>query len=244
MDLSIFGLDMRLLAFLFFLLAFNTSIFGQTYMKPGITAGPTFAWPDKDSELQDGFFGVTRTYFHTGICNSLQVGSHFFSKISFLYSNQSFAIRQTGLPEWKTDIRYRVSRFEVPLVAGSSGFLGSMRHREYLGGGISIRQSEKTQVLADGDSLPVYSFATETQKSLGSAFFVMAGFEIGTSFKNDASIYFGGVIKYGLQDMFKGGFSSNRFQNQTVHYNGGYAGMEITFYFPRYSYWFKREFTY
>jgi hypothetical protein len=231
-----------LAAFLFFILGHSLS--GQIYMKPGIVAGPSFTWVNGNAGLRDGFFGVTRTAFNAGICNSLQVGSHFFSKISVLYSMQNFAIRQTGIPEWRTDVRYRISRLEIPLVAGSSGFIGNLRHREYLGAALSIRMGERSRVTASGDSVSSYTYSTQDLEKTQSVVLLLAGFEVGTTFKNDASVYFGGVIRWGLNQMYGGEFESNRFMTQDVRFKGSYAGLEITLYFPRYAYWFKREFTY
>lgn len=235
---------MRWLFVLFFQIFLVSGVFSQVYLKPGIVAGPTFSWPQSDSDLRDGFFGVTRTAFQTGICNSLQAGDHFFSKLSVLYSMQGFAVRQTGIPEWRTDIRYRISRLEVPLVAGTSGFLGNLRHREYLGTALSLRFTETSKVIAGGDSLSAHVFKTNTPPANQTALLLLAGFEVGTTFKNDASIYFGGIFKWAPGKLFSGTFESNHFQNQGIRYNGTYAGLEITFYFPRYSYWFKREFTF
>lgn len=237
-------MKIRKACLLIFLLIAGNFLHGQIYMKPGITAGPSFTWPDGTSRLSDGFFGVTRTAFQAGICNTFQAGNHFFSKISLLYAMQNFAVRQTGIPAWRTDIRYRISRLEIPLVAGTSGFLGSLRHREYLGASLSLRMAEQPTVNLSGDSLKVHQYVTKADLTKQTAVLLMAGFEVGTTFKNDASLFFGGFIKWGLDQLYAASFESNHFNQQQINFKGSYAGLEITYYFPRYTYWFKREFTF
>lgn len=235
---------MRFLTLLICIVYLYLPVSGQTYMKLGVTAGPGFAWLDKDSDLKDGFFRVTRTGFSGGICNSLQAGEHFFTKISVLFSSRTFSMRQTSRPEYRTDIQYTLSGIEIPWVAGTSGFLGSLRHREYLGVSVSSRTGLKRRTELKGDSASLLSYNFETGNAKGFFPSVLLGFEVGTTFRNDASLYFGGLIRYGIQQVFSEKVSGNIFQSQNPVYRGAYAGIELHYYLPRYSYWIRKEFTY
>jgi hypothetical protein len=99
-------------------------------------------------------------------------------------------------------------------------------------------------VKLSGDSSSTLEYSTTTSQNKSAYPVLIAGFEVGSVFKNDAALYFGTTLRYGLQDVYSGSFNSARFSNQVATYSGTYLGIGITYYLPRYSYWFKREFIY
>lgn len=223
---------------------FTNILAGQVYMKLGVAAGPLFSWPSGSSKLSGDFFGVTRASYHGGICNTIQFGEHFFGKVAANYSRQIFSIRQTKNPGYRTNIDLNFSRLELPISFGLSGFFGTLRHREYIGMAISSKIRNKESIDVSGDSSADYK-ATFENIRVSPAFLVfLAGFEIGTTFKNDASLYFGGSIRLGKRNVYSGQLSTSIFQDQYPEYKGTYASFELTYYLPRYSYWIKKEFTY
>jgi hypothetical protein len=219
------------------------SLNAQTRLNLGFTAGPIISWGSPDSKFQNDFFKSGKAGYNAGISLTLQGGEHFFSRLSTLYSTQIFAISQTSNINYKIDNRLRFHQFEIPLVVGFTGYIGSLKHREYVGAAMSFNLNT-SQKFTRGDSLPESDFSLKTDK-LNKAFpLLMAGFEIGSQFKNDAGLFFGINLRYGLNSIYSGSLNSNRFGYQNPMYNGTYIGIEVTYYLPRFSYWFKREFIY
>jgi len=211
-------------------------------MRLGFTAGPTVAWASGESQLSSRFFIVSRAGFQGGITNSIELGEHFFASASANYSIQSFALRQTSAQAVGVDARFRSHNLEFPIMLGFSGYLGSLRHREFVGAGLQLNLNYAQNVKLSGDSL--FDYYSDVSQIKSSYPVLIAGFEVGSVFKNDAALYFGTTFRYGLQDVYSGRFNSARFSNQIATYSGTYLGIGITYYLPRYSYWFKREFIY
>lgn len=230
---------------LFFFLLAGTSLPAQSYMKLGFTGGPTFSWASSETQLNNNFFEVARAGFSGGVTTSLHAGEHFFARATAGFSKQVFAIRQNSDPRWGVDIRYRSNNIELPFCAGYTGYLGSLIHREYVGGGLMLNINRNSRVELTGDSSAAFlTHQSSTDQSMGSYPFVLAGFEVGARFNNDGALFFGGSFRYGFQPVFKGRFENSRFPVQYPAYNGAYLGIEVTWYLPRFSYWFKREFTF
>jgi hypothetical protein len=72
----------------------------------------------------------------------------------------------------------------------------------------------------------------------------MAGMEVGTEFDNDGALFFGLSFRWNPQQQYSFQFDSQRFSPQIAATNGNFVMLEITYYLPRFSYWFKRDFTY
>jgi len=231
----------RILTLAFCLITFT--IAAQTSARIGLTASPTIAWAGPGAKLDNQFFTVSRAGFNGGITLAVNTGQRLFFRFSASYSQQSFAIRQSSVPYFKTDVRNKIINLELPLVVGVSGFLGSLRHREYVGVGLQLPLSHTPKIVASGDSASVlkYSAISSNVKPYPVA---IAGFEIGSEFKNDGAIFFGANFRYGFSEIYSSTFTSNRFNPQTAGYKGTYTGFELTYYFPRFSYWFKRDFTF
>ena len=236
---------MRPFLVLQFLLASTLCVFGQApKMRLGFTAGPTVAWASGESQLSSRFFIVSRAGFQGGITNSIELGEHFFASASASYSIQSFALRQTSAPAVGVDARFRSHNLEFPIMLGFSGYLGSLRHREFIGAGLQLNLNYAQNVKLSGDSSSTLNYSTTASQNKSAYPVLIAGFEVGSIFKNDAALYFGATLRYGLQDAYSGSFNAARFSNQVATYSGTYLGIGITYYLPRYSYWFKREFIY
>jgi hypothetical protein len=219
------------------------SLNAQTRLNLGFTAGPIISWGSPDSKFQNDFFKSGKVGYNAGLSLSLQSGEHFFSRISTLYSTQIFAISQTSNINYKIDSRLRFHQLEIPLVVGFTGYIGSLKHREYVGAAMSFNLNTSTKFIR-GDSLPEKDFTLTTDK-LNKAFpLLMAGFEIGSVFKNDAALFFGVNFRYGLNSIYSGTLNSSKYSLQNPSYKGTYVGIEVTYYLPRFSYWFKREFIY
>jgi hypothetical protein len=221
------------------------STYAQTArMRLGFTAGTTVGWAAKDNQLSTNFFAVSRAGFQGGVINTLDVGEHFFSSIGANYSIQSFAMRQTGIAAVGVDARFRTHNFELPLTLGYKGYLGSLLHREYIGAGLQFNLSTAQNVKLSGDSSSYMTYTTSADVKTSAYPVLIAGFEVGSVFGNDAALFFGASFRYGMQTVYNGTLNTNRFVSQTASYNGSYLGIGITYYLPRYSYWFKREFIY
>ena len=236
---------MRSVIFSLFLLSSAFSAMAQSAkMRLGFTAGTTVAWSTGDGQLSNSFFAVSRAGFQGGITNSLELGEHFFMSLSANYSIQSFGLKQTSVAVVGMDARFRAHNLDIPLTLGYSGYLGSLRHREFVGAGLQLNLSTAQNVKLSGDSSSAITYSTKADVKTSAYPVLIAGFEVGSVFKNDAAMYFGATFRYGLQNVYQGTVSSNRFAPQAASYNGTYLGIGLTYYLPRYSYWFKREFIY
>lgn len=234
----------RFLLLLLVVLPFTASIAQSAKMRLGFTAGPTLAWTSANTNISTNFFTVGRAGVQLGVTNSLELGEHFFSSVSALYSLQSFGLKQTGIPSFGIDARFKSNNLEFPLMLGSCGYLGSLRHREFVGAGLQLNLSNVQTVKLSGDSSTVLTYTTQATSLSNVNPVFIAGFEVGSIFKNDAAMYFGATFRYATTDVYQGQFTSNRFPVQLPTYNGTYLSFNITYYLPRYSYWFKREFIY
>jgi hypothetical protein len=219
------------------------SITAQTRLNLGFTAGPTIAWASSETKLQNNFFKASKAGYNGGLSLSLQAGEHFFSKISTIYSTQIFVLRQTSNLNYKIDTRFRFHELEIPIIVGFTGYLGSLKHREFIGAALSLNLNTSQKIIV-GDSLLGNDININTT-SLNKVFpLLMAGFEIGSQFKNDAALFFGITLRYGVNAAYSGILNSTRYGIQNTAYKGTYVGLEVTYFLPRFSYWFKREFVY
>jgi hypothetical protein len=218
--------------------------FGQTAMRAGITLGSSVAWPADLSGLNSGFFTVSRAGFQGGLVNTLTFADRLVFRLGVNANMQSYAIRQTGVDKYRFDARIRSLNLEIPLQFGFTGYLGSLRHREMIGASLQTNLSASSKIVQQGDSVAVISPAGTVAVTQAIYPVITAAFEIGSEFDNDGALFFGACIRYGFQETTRSNVSSNFFPAQQAAYNGTYLGFGLTFYFPRYSYWFKREFIY
>jgi hypothetical protein len=218
--------------------------YGQVSNRLGINLGSTVAWPADNAVLDNGFFTVSRAGFQGGLVNTLTFNDRWLLSIGANTSIQSFAVRQTGFPEYNMDARFKALQFEVPITFGFTGYLGSMRHREFIGAGLQSNLSLNPKLVLNGDSTSQLNAVISTNSTSKIYPVLLAGFEIGSQFDNDGALYFGVCFRYGMQEAYTGALSTTIFPDQKVAYNGSYLGFGLTYYLPRYSYWFKREFIY
>ena len=150
-----------------FILASTLCVFGQApKMRLGFTAGPTIGWASGESQLSSRFFIVSRAGFQGGITNSIELGEHFFASASASYSIQSFALRQTSAPAVGVDARFRSHNLEFPIMLGFSGYLGSLRHREFIGAGLQLNLNYRQNVKLSGDSSSTLDYSTTTFRKM------------------------------------------------------------------------------
>lgn len=213
-------------------------------MHLGINAGSTVSWPGDISQLSDQFFTVSRAGLQGGIINTLTISDRIVLSIGANASLQSFALRQTGEAAYNLDARFKAFQLDVPFRVGFTGYLGSLRHRELIGVGLQTNLSYSNKLVFNGDSSSTISLSAKSTSSLSAYPVLTAAFEIGSEFNNDAALFFGISFRYGLQETYSATLTSTRYLPQTVTYNGTYLGFGLTYYLPRYSYWFKREFIY
>ncbi len=216
----------------------------QTAMRIGINLGSTVAWPAPNPVLDNGFFTVSRAGFQGGLVNTLTLGDRWIFSLGANASVQSFALRQTGIAKFNMDARFKAFQLEIPLTLGFTGYLGSLRHREFVGVGLQSNLSLDPKLVLNGDSASYISAENTTSTTTKVYPVLMAGFEIGSRFENDGGLFFGVCYRYGMQQVYTGSLTTNLFPEQKIAYNGSYLGFGITYYLPRYSYWFKREFIY
>ena len=175
---------MRHFLFLPILLASSLCLFAQApKMRLGFTAGPTIGWASGESQLSSRFFIVSRAGFQGGVTNSIELGEHFFASASANYSIQSFALRQTSAPAVGVDARFRSHNLEFPIMLGFSGFLGSLRHREFVGAGLQLNLNYAQNVKLSGDSSSILNYNTTTSQNKSVYPVLIAGFEVGSIFK-------------------------------------------------------------
>jgi hypothetical protein len=95
-----------------------------------------------------------------------------------------------------------------------------------------------------GDSAAVYTYTTEEPVVKNSYLNFNFGIEVGSEFDNDGSIFFGLAMRYNPETQYQYTFRAGNFPKQILRSNANFVMLEITYYFPRFSYWFKRDFTY
>jgi hypothetical protein len=218
--------------------------FAQSAMRGGITLGSSVAWPADVAGLNSGFFTVSRAGYQGGLVNTLTYADRLVIRFGVNANMQSYAIRQTGIDKYRFDARIRSLNLEIPLQVGFTGYLGSLRHREMIGAALQTNLSASSKLVSQGDSVSV--IGPEGSVSVNKVVYpvITAAFEIGSEFDNDGALFFGACIRYGFQEVTRAAVNTSFFPLQQTGYNGTYLGFGLTYYFPRYSYWFKREFIY
>jgi hypothetical protein len=220
------------------------SLKAQVAFRGGFSAGPSFILMENDQKLTNGFFTSTRAGVNAGLNLSMQAGEHFWSRVGVNYNRLNFSMKQNTSNEYRIDFRYGLNNLEIPLQLGVTGYLGSLKHREYLGVAFVNRLGRDIKTTITGDSANVYSYATPESAVKSSYLAFVAGLEVGTEFKNDAGLFFGLSMRYNPETQYSSSFNTTVFGNQLASTKGNYLMLEVTYYLPRFSYWFKRDFTY
>jgi hypothetical protein len=216
----------------------------QVALRGGFSAGPTFILMENDQKLSNGFFTSTRAGANAGLNLSMQAGEHFWSRVGVNYNRLNFSLKQNTSNDYRIDFRYGLNNLEIPLQLGVTGYLGSLKHREYLGVAFVNRLGRDIKTTITGDSSAVYAYATPESVVRTSYLAFVAGLEVGTEFKNDAGLFFGLSMRYNPETQYSSSFNTTVYGNQLASTKGNYLMLEVTYYLPRFSYWFKRDFTF
>ncbi len=216
----------------------------QIALRGGFTAGPSFILMENDQQLNNGFFTSTRAGINAGLNLSMQAGEHFWSRVGVNYSRLNFSLKQNTSNDYRIDFRYGLNNLEIPLQVGVTGYLGSLKHREYIGLAYVNRLGRDVKTSITGDSATAYAYATPESVIKSSYLAFVAGLEVGTEFKNDAGLFFGLTMRYNPETQYSSSFNTSVFGNQLASTKGNYLMLEVTYYLPRFSFWFKRDFTY
>jgi hypothetical protein len=216
----------------------------QIALRGGFTAGPSFILMENDQQLSNGFFTSTRAGINAGLNLSMQAGEHFWSRVGANYNRLNFSLKQNTSSNYQVDFRYGLNNLEIPLQIGVTGYLGSLKHREYIGVAYVNRLGRDVKRSITGDSAAAYAFATPESVIKSSYLAFVAGIEVGTEFKNDAGLFFGLTMRYNPETQYSSSFNTSVFGNQLASTKGNYLMLEVTYYLPRFSFWFKRDFTY
>jgi hypothetical protein len=229
--------------FVFFWISILAS--AQTSFRPGISAGTTFSYPDRQSEFSEGFFSIYRSGLQGGFTTLVTVNNNFVFKSGLLYSTQSVGMRGDG-SGYKTDIRVNSDNLLLPLQFGYQNKLGSLILRELIG--VTFMQNVKrnnvvTIEAQNQGAIPEYTISEVRDIS----FMPMLNFglELGSIFNNDAGFFIGVHYRQGFSRMYQFNYNSS-YVNEPQFFStkSSFIAIELTYYFSRPSYWFKKEFEY
>jgi hypothetical protein len=235
----------RFFLILLFSLCIRPSLQAQIRLRPGMSFGPNFSLPaGGEQTFSDGFFTSGKVGITGGVNLSLQAGEHFWSRIGTNYARTNFLFRRTSATDLRVENNFKFNAIEIPLQVGFTGYLGSLKHREYVGVGFNSLLRSSASLGVGGDSAAVYTYTTEEPLVKKSYLNFNFGIEVGSEFDNDGSIFFGLAMRYNPETQYQYTFRAGNFPKQILRSNANFVMLEITYYFPRFSYWFKRDFTY
>jgi hypothetical protein len=235
----------RFFLILLFSLCIRPSLQAQIRLRPGMSFGPNFSLPaGGEQTFSDGFFTSGKVGITGGVNLSLQAGEHFWSRIGTNYARTNFLFRRTSATDLRVENSFKFNAIEIPLQVGFTGYLGSLKHREYVGVGFNSLLRSSASLGVGGDSAAVYTYTTEEPVVKNSYLNFNFGIEVGSEFDNDGSIFFGLAMRYNPETQYQYTFRAGNFPKQILRSNANFVMLEITYYFPRFSYWFKRDFTY
>ena len=235
----------RFFLILLFSLCIRPSLQAQIRLRPGMSFGPNFSLPaGGEQTFSDGFFTSGKVGITGGVNLSLQAGEHFWSRIGTNYARTNFLFRRTSSTDLRVENSFKFNAIEIPLQVGFTGYLGSLKHREYVGVGFNSLLRSSASLGVGGDSAAVYTYTTEEPLVKKSYLNFNFGIEVGSEFDNDGSIFFGLAMRYNPETQYQYTFRAGNFPKQILRSNANFVMLEITYYFPRFSYWFKRDFTY
>jgi hypothetical protein len=228
-----------------FLLLNSPTLDAQIRLRPGISFGPNFALlPGNNQAFSEGFFTSGKVGITGGINLSMQVGEHFWARVGTNYARTNFVFKRTSAIDLRVENGFKFNALEFPLQFGFTGYLGSLKHREYIGVGYNALLRSSSSLGVGGDSMAVYTYTTEESIVKKSFLSFNCGIEVGSEFNNDGSIFFGLAMRYNPETQYQYNFRTAGYPEQILRSNANFVMLEITYYFPRFSYWFKRDFTY
>jgi len=217
----------------------------QVSFRPSISLGPSFSiLSNSKNELNNGFFTSGKAGLQIGAGGSMGLGERLFLRGGVNYSRQSFSFKKNNATDLAVDFTFSRQHLELPLTVGFSGYLGSLLHREFIGLSYNSLLGDNLTSKISGDSTAGSEFTVNITDKKASFLNYTVGFEVGSSFNNDGAIFFGLSYRFSPAGQYGGLFKANPYPEQKFSWNGNYALLEITYYFPRVSYWFKRDFTY
>lgn len=235
----------RFVLILLFSLCLQPRLLAQIRLRPGMSFGPNFSLPaGGEQTFSDGFFTSGKVGITGGLNLSMQAGEHFWSRIGTNFARTNFLFRRTSATDLRVENSFKFNAIEIPLQIGFTGYLGSLKHREYVGVGFNSLLRSSASLGVGGDSAAVYTYVTEEPVVKKSYVNFNFGIEVGSEFNNDGSIFFGLAMRYNPETQYQYNFRAASYPQQILRSNANFVMLEITYYFPRFSYWFKRDFTY
>jgi hypothetical protein len=217
---------------------------GQNSFRPGIIAGTNFSYPDRDTDLSEGFFTIYRSGLQAGLKGLFTINDHFVIKTGLMYVTQSVGLRGED-QNFKTDVRVNHDNLLMPVQLGYQNKLGTLILRELLGVSLAQNLSRNNNVsienLGSATMQPQHTIDEVLNRSLLPM--INVGIEIGSIFKNDAGFFIGVHYRQGLSKFYQFNYRGNYFNNnQFFSTKSNFLSIELTYYFSRPSYWFKKEF--
>jgi hypothetical protein len=220
-------------------------LIAQVSFRPSLSLGPSFSiLSNSKNELNNGFFTSGKAGLQIGAGGSMGLSDRLFLRGGVNYSRQSFSFKKNNATDLAVDFTFSRQHLELPVLVGFSGYLGSLLHREFIGVSYNMLLGDNLSTKISGDSTAGAEFTVNINDKKASFLNYLVGFEVGSSFNNDGAIFFGLSYRFSPVDQYGGLFKANPYPEQKFGWNGNYALLEITYYFPRVSYWFKRDFTY
>ncbi len=221
------------------------SLNAQVSFRPAVSVGPSFSiLSNSKNELNNGFFTAGKAGLQIGMGGAVGLGDRLFIRSGVNYARQSFSFKKNNATDLAVDFSFSRQHLEFPVFVGFSGYLGSLIHREFIGVSYNTLLGDNLSSKISGDSTAGSEFILNINNKKASFLNYIAGFEVGSSFDNDGAIFFGLSYRFSPTGQYGGLFKANPYPEQQFSWNGNYAFLEITYYFPRVSYWFKRDFTY
>jgi hypothetical protein len=221
------------------------ALHAQVSFRPSLSLGPSFSvLSNSKNDLNNGFFTSGKAGLQVGAGGTVGLSDRLFIRSGANYSRQSFSFKKNNAADLDVDFTFSRQHLELPLLFGFSGYLGSLLHREFVGLSYNMLLSDNLSTDISGDSTSGSEFTVNINDKKSSFLNYTLGFEVGSSFKNDGAIFFGLSYRFSPTSQYGGVFKTDNYPQQAFSWNGNYALLEITYYFPRVSYWFKRDFTY
>lgn len=217
---------------------------GQNSFRPGLTLGTNFSYPDRDTKLSEGFFTIYRSGLQAGLKGLFTINDHFVIKTGLMYVTQSVGLRGED-QNFKTDVRVNHENLLIPLQLGYQNKLGTLILRELLGINFAQNLGRRNVVNIENIGTSAINPVHDILEVTNQAFLPMinVGIEIGSIFKNDAGFFIGVHYRQGLGKFYQFNYQGNYFNdNQFFSTKSNFLSIELTYYFSRPSYWFKKEF--
>jgi len=238
---------LKFVKIIFLFIVFMTAsirVVAQNSFRPGISIGTNFSYPDRSTELSDGFFTIYRSGLQGGLSGLFTINDHFVVKTSLLYVTQSVGLRGEDA-NFKTDVRVNSDNLLLPIQVGYQNKLGTLILRELIGVSFAQNISRKNNVNIDPGTSNGITADHRIDEIYSRSFLPMlnVGLEIGSIFNSDAGFFMGIHYRQGIGRFYQFNYSGNYIPNtQFLSTKSNFLSIELTYYFSRPSYWFKKEF--